>query len=38
VGVANTREFADRMSVLPAWVTQREGGLGFAEMVDVLLA
>jgi len=38
VGVANIREFADRMSVLPAWVTQREGGLGFAEVVDMLLA
>jgi len=38
VGVANIREFADRMSVLPAWVTQGEGGLGFAEMVDMLLA
>jgi hypothetical protein len=38
VGVANIREFAGRMSVLPAWVTQQEGGFGFAEMVDVLLS
>jgi len=38
VGVANVREFAGRMSSLPGWVTQRAGGAGFAEMVDVLLA
>jgi hypothetical protein len=37
VGVANIREFAGRMSALPGWVTQREGGAGFAEMVAVLL-
>jgi HAD superfamily hydrolase (TIGR01484 family) len=38
VGVANVKKFSGRMSVLPAWVTQQEGGLGFAEMVDVLLS
>ena len=38
VGVANVREFAGRMSALPAWVTQRAGGDGFAEMVAGLLA
>jgi HAD superfamily hydrolase (TIGR01484 family) len=38
VGVANVRTFSDRMSVLPAWVTQRQGGFGFAEMVDILLS
>ena len=38
VGVANVREFAGRMKSLPGWVTQREGGGGFAEMVDVLLS
>ena len=38
VGVANVREFAGRMESLPGWVTQREGGGGFAEMVDVLLS
>ncbi len=38
VGVANVREFSGRMSALPAWVTQQEGGLGFAEMVAVLLS
>ncbi len=37
VGVANIRSFADRMTDLPAWVTGREGGLGFAEMVAALL-
>jgi HAD superfamily hydrolase (TIGR01484 family) len=38
VGVANVREFAARMESLPGWVTQLEGGGGFAEMVDVLLS
>jgi len=38
VGVANVREFTGRMSTLPAWVTRREGGLGFAEIVDGLLS
>ena len=37
VGVANVRGFSDRMSVLPDWVMRREGGLGFAELVDILL-
>jgi hypothetical protein len=38
VGVANVREFSGRMSALPAWITQQEGGWGFAEMVAVLLS
>jgi hypothetical protein len=38
VGVANVREFVGRMESLPGWVTQLEGGGGFAEMVDVLLS
>ena len=38
VGVANVREFAGRMDALPAWVTQQAGGLGFAELTDVLLS
>jgi hypothetical protein len=38
VGVANIREFAGRMSALPAWVTRQAGGLGFAEMTEVLLS
>jgi hypothetical protein len=38
VGVANVREFAGRMSSLPAWVTRHPGGSGFAEMVATLLS
>jgi HAD superfamily hydrolase (TIGR01484 family) len=38
VGVANIREFVGRMSVRPAWITQQEGGVGFAEMVETLLS
>ncbi len=38
VGVANIREFEERMAVLPAWITQRAGGFGFAELVEVLLS
>ncbi len=38
VGVANVRQFAGRMNALPAWVTNQTGGLGFAEMVEVLLS
>ena len=38
VGVANILRFAKRLDAKPAWVTQKEGGYGFAEMVDILLA
>jgi HAD superfamily hydrolase (TIGR01484 family) len=38
VGVANVRHFADRMAKLPAWITPSEGGRGFAELADALLA
>jgi hypothetical protein len=38
VGVANVREFADRIATLPAYVTDAEGGEGFAEMAAALLA
>jgi HAD superfamily hydrolase (TIGR01484 family) len=38
VGVANVRAFADRISTLPAYVTQGEAGAGFAELADFLLA
>jgi hypothetical protein len=38
VGVANVREFADRMTHLPAWITRGAGGDGFAEMAEILLA
>ncbi len=37
VGVANVRQFEQSMAAWPAWVTDREGGYGFAEMVDILL-
>ena len=34
VGVANVREFADRIATLPAYVTRAEAGAGFAELAD----
>ena len=37
VGVANIRQFIDRMACKPVWVTKENGGKGFAEMVDVLI-
>ena len=37
VGVANVLHFEGMLDHDPAWVTKREGGYGFAEMVDVLL-
>jgi HAD superfamily hydrolase (TIGR01484 family) len=37
VGVKNVLRFADRMRHLPALVTNREGGEGFAEVVDIVL-
>jgi hypothetical protein len=36
VGVANILAFADRLIHKPAWVTQQEGGLGFAQMADLI--
>jgi hypothetical protein len=36
VGVANIFDFAARMNHLPAWVTNKPGGLGFAEMVETI--
>ena len=38
VGVANVREFADRIATLPTYVTTRACGEGFAELADFLLA
>lgn len=38
VGVANVRAFLDRIATPPAWITQREAGAGFVELVDFLLA
>ena len=37
VGVANIRPLAKLMTHLPAYVTQAEGGLGFAEFTDMIL-
>jgi HAD superfamily hydrolase (TIGR01484 family) len=38
VGVANVRDFIDRMAHLPAFVTARRGGAGFVEFADRVLA
>jgi HAD superfamily hydrolase (TIGR01484 family) len=38
VGVANVLQFEGRLPSHPAWITRKEGGYGFAEMVDKLLA
>jgi len=38
VGVANVLNFKERMDCDPAWITEKEGGYGFAEMVDMLLS
>lgn len=37
VGVANVRELADRMSAVPAYVTENRSGAGFVELAAVLL-
>jgi HAD superfamily hydrolase (TIGR01484 family) len=36
IGVANVRRFADRMRVLPRYVTAAEAGAGFAEIAALL--
>jgi len=36
-GVGNVRAFADRMTYLPGYVTERESAAGFAEAVDHIL-
>ena len=38
VGVANVLHYKERMDCDPAWITEKEGGYGFAEMVDILLS
>lgn len=38
VGVANVRDFADRLQAGPAWITPSRGGAGFAELAEALLA
>lgn len=37
VGVANVKQFEMVMDHCPSWITSKEGGYGFAEMVDILL-
>ena len=37
VGVANVRDFAERLSAAPAYVTQAPHGAGFAELADALI-
>ncbi|MEL6340300.1 MAG: HAD-IIB family hydrolase [Myxococcota bacterium] len=37
VGVANVRDFGDRVRPKPAFVTERRGGYGFAELVARIL-
>jgi len=37
VGVANLLQFADRLTVWPAYLTRGERGAGFAEVADALL-
>ena len=38
VGVANVRDFSARLTAFPGYVTERESGAGFAEVVGHLLA
>ena len=38
VGVANVRDCLDRLTHRPTWITPAQGGLGFVEFVDRLLA
>jgi HAD superfamily hydrolase (TIGR01484 family) len=38
VGVANVLQYKKRLVSKPVWVTRKEGGSGFAEMVDQLLS
>jgi HAD superfamily hydrolase (TIGR01484 family) len=38
VGVANVRPFLDRIAARPAFVTAGEGGTGFVELADALIA
>jgi len=36
-GVKNVLRFADRMKSLPSFITPREGGEGFAEIIDTII-
>jgi hypothetical protein len=37
VGVANVRDFTDRLAAEPAWITQGRGAAGFQELAAALL-
>lgn len=37
VGVANVMDFADRMPIMPNWITQNKSGAGFVEVAQALL-
>mgnify|MGYP001047143377 FL=1 len=37
VGVANVRDFADRLSAMPRYVTRARSGAGFVELAELLL-
>lgn len=37
IGVANVRDFLDRMDAWPGWITPSEGGAGFAEIAARLV-
>jgi HAD superfamily hydrolase (TIGR01484 family) len=38
IGVANLRRFFGALSTPPCWLTEQEGGQGFAEVAQILLA
>jgi HAD superfamily hydrolase (TIGR01484 family) len=38
VGVANVRDFADRMEHRPHWIAARRSGAGFVELAEALIA
>ena len=38
VGVANIKRFLSKLDTLPRYITQQQGGFGFAEMAAVVLA
>jgi len=37
VGVANVLLFQDRLTFKPAWITKGKGGIGFAQLVKILI-
>ena len=37
IGVANLRDFTDRLKILPTYITEQNGGTGFAEVASALI-